>query len=79
MSDLQGSDSGSGTRLAHGLMQRFSSLCRTHANYVARSRSGGGEKRVFVADCARRLAAAAIDAEVERHELFLSQGNARGL
>jgi len=77
MGNLQRSDSGGGACLAHGLMQRLSSPGFTDAHNVARSGRGSGQKGVFVADRASGFAASAIDSNVERHGLFLSQGNGR--
>ena len=73
--DLRGRDAGGGAGLAHGLLQRLAGLHFTDANNVAGAGGRGGQELRFVADHAGGFGAAAVDAEIVGHGLFLTQGS----
>ena len=61
-------------RLAYRLLESFTGAGLANASDVAAAHRNRGEKGGFVADSARRLAAAAVNAQIVGHALVLSQG-----
>jgi len=72
--NLRRSNIGRNTGLANRVMKRLSGGRFSDANYIATFTRTTSQYRYFIANQARGLAAAPIDAEEERHADVLSQG-----
>ena len=75
--DLLRCDPGRGAHLLYRPVQRVSDLCFADSNDVAGASRGCGKQRPLISDRTRRLCAAAINANVVAHEIFLTHADSR--